>query len=394
MSNFVNRNQYETIANGPSPPPRSHGALKRLGVVTLSLCIASLAFAFITHNSHVGEAPLDKFTVSSTALEEEGVCGAGYTKLVMKEVTTHTLSSLYLDLKGSKKHEASDVIVDPKSGSYLAITDNLWSVLSVSETMAEMSASNVLYGDPERVEGEDSGYEALFLFDDKLYVVRESVKDAGGVYNAYIEELELSQDDDSYEVRRICRTDFSFEGDSKGFEGAVALRGGDGEMYVLGLCEGNHCREGKKGKDRGNGKVVVMRKVLEKDVDGAEQCRYETISQLDIPSSANFQDYSAINLRGDRVMISSQEESAVWIGKLVNEAAVFDPQTSHLSGDRVLFFPRDSSCHHIYCNIEGVAWLDDEGHRIVAVSDKMKSKGKQNPRCLQKDQSIHIFALP
>ena len=32
-------------------------------------------------------------------------------------------------------------------------------------------------------------------------------------------------------------------GDSKGFEGATSLRGTDGVLYVLGLCEGNHCAE-------------------------------------------------------------------------------------------------------------------------------------------------------
>ena len=245
-SSFLDRRQYDTIlgGGGAAIPPRN-SALRKLAVLTLALCGASLAFAFSTHSAQSGEALLDKFTVSSSGPED--ICGASYTKLAMKEVTTHTLSSLYLDLKGSKKHEASDVILDPSTNSYLAITDNLWSVFSVSQTMAEMSASNVLYGDPERVEGEDSGYEALFLFDERLYVVRESIKDtAGGVYNAYIEELELSPDNDSYTVNRICRTDFSFEGDSKGFEGAVAVRGGaDGEMYVLGLCEGNHCKEGK-----------------------------------------------------------------------------------------------------------------------------------------------------
>ena len=32
--------------------------------------------------------------------------------------------------------------------------------------------------------------------------------------------------------------------------------------------------------------------------------------------------------------------------------------------------------------------------RFVAVSDKMKSKGKQPYHCLPHDQSVHIFVLP
>ena len=39
-----------------------------------------------------------------------------------------------------------------------------------------------------------------------------------------------------------------------------------------------------------------------------------------------------------------------------------------------------------------VSFVDD--NLLVAVSDKMKSGGKQPFRCLQKDQSIHTFVLP
>ena len=31
---------------------------------------------------------------------------------------------------------------------------------------------------------------------------------------------------------------------------------------------------------------------------------------------------------------------------------------------------------------------------LVAVSDKMKGKGKQPYTCLEKDQSFHLFAIP
>ena len=31
---------------------------------------------------------------------------------------------------------------------------------------------------------------------------------------------------------------------------------------------------------------------------------------------------------------------------------------------------------------------------LVAVSDKMKSKGRQPAVCHDKDQSVHLFALP
>jgi hypothetical protein len=55
-------------------------------------------------------------------------------------------------------------------------------------------------------------------------------------------------------------------------------------------------------------------------------------------------------------------------------------------------FPKNDDCQTIYCNIEGIEWLNEQ--MVVAVSDKMKSKGKQDFRCFDKDQSVHVFVLP
>jgi hypothetical protein len=38
------------------------------------------------------------------------------------------------------------------------------------------------------------------------------------------------------------------------------LRGADGELYLLGLCEGNHCAQGAEGMDQGNGVIHVLKK--------------------------------------------------------------------------------------------------------------------------------------
>ena len=138
------------------------------------------------------------------------------------------MSSMFSDLKNANKFEASDVIVVDATPStpqtFLSITDNLWSILSITKEMVEFSPDNVLYGKPKRVKGEDSGYEALFMLNGTLTVVRESIK-VDGVYNAYFEELNLSPDAGSYSLAKVCKSEFTFEGDSKGFEGAVALKG-------------------------------------------------------------------------------------------------------------------------------------------------------------------------
>ena len=56
-----------------------------------------------------------------------------------------------------------------------------------------------------------------------------------------------------------------------------------------------------------------------------------------------------------------------------------------------------------YCNIEGIHWVsggktgEDDEHppqMLVAVSDKMKSKGRQSAACHEKDQSVHLFMMP
>ena len=60
---------------------------------------------------------------------------------------------------------------------------------------------------------------------------------------------------------------------AKGFEGAVSLRGKDGVLYILGLCEGNFCSE-ERGKEVGNGRVVVMAREDKADAPGG--CEWKT----------------------------------------------------------------------------------------------------------------------
>ena len=231
----------------------------------------------------------------------------------------------------------------------------------------------------------------------------------------------------------------------------MSIRGADGVLYFLGLCEGNHCKEGKEGRDKGNGMVVVMARTDANDDDEGGKaddegeaddigsgagagggpvagfdCYWKTVATLDLPSSADFQDYSAISLhRGTmHVAVTSQENAQVWVGKLEGgRDGLFDPAAAffHEEGGRVYDFPRNQNCEVQYCNIEGVYWVeggsstsgdsstgggdddDEEGEGeelgdppqvLVAVSDKMKGKGKQPYTCLEKDQSFHLFAIP
>jgi hypothetical protein len=44
----------------------------------------------------------------------------------------------------------------------------------------------------------------------------------------------------------------------------------------------------------------------------------------------------------------------------------------------------------IYCNVEGIQWIDDV--RFVIASDKAKKT--QSFKCVNKEQRLSIFALP
>ena len=246
-------------------------------------------------------------------------------------------------------------------------------------------------GDPNREE-EDSGYEALFQTQDgSFYVVRESIQHSDASYHAIIEKLVL--EGENYSVTEKCSAEFTFEGASKGFEGAIGIRDLNNELVILGLCEGNHCSEANK-NDIGHGKLVAMRQGQADD----GSCQWSTIRTIDIPPTAAFRDYSAISLHSasGKVAISSQEESQLWVGKLQGQEEDgrwdVDAMEFKTNKGKVFDFPKNDSCQTVYCNIEGVHFVN--AHTIMAVSDKMKSGGKQDFRCFDKDQSVHVFVIP
>lgn len=290
---------------------------------------------------------------------------------------------------------------------FYAVCDNSWAIDKLGEDLRPFSPENKQMGEPDRDPTTDSGFEAIFHDKEAgvFHVVRESVdlfseSKTTNEYHAIVEEVRMQDWSSTYEVERTCYSEYEFEGDSKGFEGAVGLKTRTGELYMLGLCEGNHCLEGSKGKEKGNGQIVVMRKEVEQPITiGATtyDCVWKTVRKISIPKSAHFQDYSAIAVSADfKVAITSQEESQVWIGKLggLDADGYFDPDTAELddSAAKVLDFPRDGDCNVVYCNVEGVHWMSDT--MLVAVSDKMKKGGRQSYHCLEKDQSIHVFVLP
>lgn len=399
-------------------PPRSSWWSRRsiVGatacVIVSALLLVTAATAFFSQSSTINfkAAPAIPHT-------GEWCSGSGaklFSKSTLKSIAERTIYGLlrYDATAGETRFEASDVIrVDDH---FYVVCDSSWSILKISDGLPLLSRDNQLIHHDASFQPpshQDSGFEAIIhdmssfshgAGHEDFYLVRESVETttASGksIYDAQIMKVHVT--DSSYSVVETCHSEFTFEGDSKGFEGAASLRGSDGVLYILGLCEGNFCEE-TRGKEPGNGRVVIMAKEL--DDKAQDGCIWKTKRVLKLPPTANFVDYSALAIHHSTqsVAITSQENSQLWVGQLSGGSdGAFDPEAAEFSEGEVFDFPRaPATCEVQYCNIEGIHWVSgkkDEGtpQMLVAVSDKMKSKGRQDAACQDKDQSIHLFTLP
>jgi hypothetical protein len=329
----------------------------------------------------------------SVSDDQESTCSDGhYSKRTLKRAYELPFAALFRNHNGQRKFEASSVIV--VNNSAYAVCDSSWAISKFDVHLTPFSSNNLQIGSINR-ETDDSGYEAFFHENGIFYIVRESIQHDDEKYHAIIEEVELRDLD--YSVVNQCSTEYTFEGDSKGFEGALTIRDLNNEMIILGLCEGNHCSETRK-NDAGNGRLIAMRKAIEVRPNRKSLCTWTTIRMINIPSSAYFKDYSGITMDDSgKVGISSQENSQFWVGTLLGKDDTtglwdIDEVEFDLKHSKVYDFPKNDNCDTIYCNVEGVHWLNDD--MIIAVSDKMKGRGKQDFKCHDKDQSVHVFVLP
>jgi len=213
---------------------------------------------------------------------------------------------------------------------------------------------------------------------DTWLLLAESIPSSeGSGYKPEITVAKVREDLEGYDILEKCSINFELTHENKGFEGILYVNG-----QLLGLCEGNHCVGGEKGRDRGNGRIVVSN--LHRYKDGS--CVWEPSSIINIPSSADFQDYSgmAIHPGSQKIAILSQEDAAIYVANFDVDTLSFTDEGS------VYHLPRDAHCNILYCNAEGIQFLDE--YRLIIVSDKAK---KDQPfHCDEKDQSVHIFAFP
>lgn len=281
------------------------------------------------------------------------------------------------------KFEASAIVRHPhRSEAYVAF-DNLHSIarLTLPHASANYTASPTrLLPWSDTPLDFDSGFEYLTYnaSSDWFMVGREAVK-INGKWHSETIDVRFERGD-KVEVGQSCVTEFEFAEGNKGFEGASIIDVG-GEPLLLGLCEGNFCKGGEVGRRAGNGRAVLMRRVQYGNL-----CRWETVEVVRLPAMAEFEDYSGIAVMENRVAIVSQSNSAMFVGNIdiANGNVRF-------SEGRVVDFPRGRECEVLYCNVEGIAWLDQG--RVIVVSDSMKGKGKQPFECREKDEMVHLFAL-
>ena len=268
--------------------------------------------------------------------------------------------------EGAKKRfEASGVVA--VDGTLYVIFDNRSEIGCFGETLLPAGEPNRLIR--QRFD-RDVGYEDIACDPStgRFFIVIESLPHKDG-FRAMVREY-----DSSFGYLASAWLDFPLPAPNKGVEGLACVHRA-GNTYLLGLCEGNGCKDGDAGRRPGGGRIQVFSR------DGE---RWDHVDTVRLPSTLPFKDYSGIALAGERLCVVSQESSALWAGRLA-------PSQWRVMDDGAVYqFPRDEDGRRVYCNVEGVSWLSDT--HVVVVSDKAKSDQKR--RCRSKEQSIHVFALP
>jgi len=265
-----------------------------------------------------------------------------------------------------ERWEASGVLF--KDGQYFVVFDDRTQIACIAGDLQPGSA-NKLVGTAHP----KSGYEGITYNAEKqrYYLLVEARKQSNSRYQASIVEY-----DDHFSYVKDRPAAFAFESKNKGFE-AVAHVSRAGNDYLLALCEGNKCKCGAKGRKPGGGRIQLFEK---------RKKRWSHLDTIALPPSMPFVDYSGMSIDNDRVAVVSQVNSMLWVGHFQESSWTFRDE------GKLYEFPRSDDGSILYGNIEGVAWIGPA--RVVAVSDRRKKSSQPDKRLSEKDQSVHIFALP
>lgn len=284
----------------------------------------------------------------------------------MRLVKERKISDLIDPPKGTDVLEASGVVA--KGRHFYVIFDNIRRVARLDRGLSSSDpARHGWFGGRRSGDGyEDIAYSPRL---NRFFMLIEAEKHLDGTIKGLIDECDETG---RFLGRRWI--DVALEKRNTGFEGLAALRW-KGTDYLLALCEGNKCRAGRRGKIGGGGRIHVLTRAAR---------TWAPVACIKLPRTVDFEDYSAVSLRGDRIAVISQMTSRLWIGRL-------RPGSWTIAGaGRIYDFPRNKRGKPRYCTLEGLCWLT--GSTFVMVSDLSKANYRRG--CRKKDQSIHIFALP
>ena len=291
------------------------------------------------------------------------ICFAGQNETGTSELIIESeakLNQLLRNQSEANTHEASGVLF--LNNEIFVVFDNYKMVAKIDIKISKAK----LFGENEK----GDGFEGLTYdkTNDGFYLIEESLKNKGAL------NARLNHADKNFTIKSKKWLKYNFQSDNKGFEGLTFVTKNN-RPYILALCEGNDCDSGKTSKIHGAGRIKVFEKKKEK---------WKYIASIRIPQSLEFEDYSGIDINEKNVLaITSQESSALWVGRLDIENWRIDDI------GMVYYFPKDKKGNMTYCNIEGVSWISN--NRLVVVSDAKKKK--QPDECQEKEQSIHIVSI-
>jgi len=276
------------------------------------------------------------------------------------------LASLFQGAE-ERRLEASGVLA--ADGGFYVIFDNAPDIGWVEAGLSPGAAGNRLLGQRRgrRSGSEDIAHDPA---GGRFYVLIEAQARGRGFM------AEVQEYDQGLGYLGRAWLDFPLEGANKGLEGLTFLRRQD-QAFLLGLCEGNRCKDGEEGRRPGGGRVQVFER---------RAGDWERAATIRLPASLPFTDFSSLAMAGERLAVVSQESSALWAGRLHSSSWEADGQGA------VFQFPTDPRGRTLYCNVEGVSWMSAD--RVVVVLDRAKRGGRQDERCRAKDQSIHVFTIP
>jgi len=166
-------------------------------------------------------------------------------RLTLELVAESKLGDLLGDLAPSSL-EASGVCI--KDGAAMVVFDNLAQMARVSLPLGTGTPPASLVGLP----GPGIGYEGICWDPEarRFYLLVEELEHPDG-YKAMVEVY-----DERLTLMERHWGEISLAGKNKGGEGIAYIRRRDDE-FLLGLCEGNKCHAGKKGRKPGGGRILV-----------------------------------------------------------------------------------------------------------------------------------------